>query len=142
MKYRHTQFAYLIVVFMAIIVLPALLVASFSQPQEAWPAGVVAVLLVLFAWLFSSLKIEVNDENLVFWFGPGWLRKIIPLTEIVACRAVRNPWWYGWGIHLTPKGWIYNVSGLRGVEITLTSGKTLRLGTDEPQALAQAINNH
>lgn len=141
MRYQHTQFAYLIIVFMAIIVLPALLVASFSQPRESWPAAVVAVLLVLFAWLFSSLKIEVNDENLVFWFGPGWWRKIIPLAEIVSCKVVRNSWWYGWGIHLTSRGWVYNVSGLQGVEITLTSGKTLRLGTDEPQALASAINN-
>jgi hypothetical protein len=141
MKYQHTQFAYLIVVFMAIIVLPSLLVASFTQPTQAWPVAAMAILLILFAWLFSSLKIEVNEENLVFWFGPGWLRRIIPLAEIVSCKIVRNPWYYGWGIHMTPKGWIYNVSGLRGVEIVLTSGKTLRLGTDEPQALANAINN-
>ncbi len=139
MKYQHTQFAYLIVIFMAIIVLPALLVANFTQPAQAWPTAVVAILLILFTWLFSSLKIEVNEENLVFWFGPGWWRKIIPLQEIIACRTVRNPWWYGWGIHLTTKGWVYNVSGWQGVEITLTSGKTLRLGTDEPQALVRAI---
>ena len=141
MKYQHTQFAYLIGIFMAIIVLPALLVASFSQPSQSWPAAVVAILLVLFAWLFSSLKIEVNEANLVFWFGPGWLKKIIPLTQISNCKVVKNPWWYGWGVHMTPKGWIYNVSGLQGVEITLTTGKNIRLGTDEPQALAQAINN-
>lgn len=141
MKYQHTQFAYLIVVFVAIIVLPSLLMASFSQPAQSWPAAVAAILLVLFAWLFSSLKIEVNEANLVFWFGPGWLRKIIPLAEITSCKTVKNPWWYGWGIHMTPKGWIYNVSGFQGVEITLVSGKTIRLGTDEPQALAQAINN-
>ena len=140
MKYQHTQFAYLIVVFMAIIVLPALLLAGFSQPTQSWPAGVVAILLVLFTWLFSSLKIEVNEENLVFWFGPGWWRKVIPLQEVTGCRSVKNPWWYGWGIHLTPRGWIYNVSGFQGVEITLVSGKTLRLGTDEPQALVRAIN--
>lgn len=141
MKYQHTQFAYLIVIFMAIIVLPASLMASFAQPAKSWPAGVAAILLVLITWLFSSLKIEVNEANLVFWFGPGWWRKIIPLVEITSCKIVRNPWWYGWGIHMTPKGWIYNVSGFQGVEITLVTGKTIRLGTDEPQALAQAINN-
>jgi hypothetical protein len=54
---------------------------------------------------------------------------------------VRNPWYYGWGIRITPDGLLYNVSGTRAVEITLTDGSKLRLGTDEPEALCQAIRS-
>ena len=74
-----------------------------------------------------------------FRFGIGLIRKRIPLAEIVEVRPVRNSWLYGWGIHRTPHGWLYNVSGWEAVEITLTSGKHLRLGTDEPQRLMQVL---
>jgi hypothetical protein len=47
--------------------------------------------------------------------------------------------WYGWSIRLTPHGWLYSVSGLAAVELTLQDGKRLRIGTDEPERLCQAI---
>jgi len=52
---------------------------------------------------------------------------------------VRNKWWYGLGIRLTPHGWLYIVSGLDAVEIVRISGKKFRVGTDEPQALVTAL---
>ena len=57
----------------------------------------------------------------------------------MAIAPVRNSWIHGWGIHRTPHGWLYNVSGWEAVEIALTSGKRFRLGTDEPQQLTQAL---
>jgi len=59
--------------------------------------------------------------------------------EIEDATPVRNHWFYGWGIRLTPHGWLYNVSGLGAVEIVLSSGKHYRIGTDRPEELAQAI---
>lgn len=53
---------------------------------------------------------------------------------------MRNKWWYGWGIRLTPHGWLYNVSGLDAVELHLTGGRKVRLGTAEPAQLSRAIN--
>ena len=50
-----------------------------------------------------------------------------------------QPWWYGWGIHLTPRGWLYNVGGLDAVELALNNGRTLRIGSDEAAALARAL---
>jgi len=35
--------------------------------------------------------------------------------------------------------WVYNVSGLEAVEVTLRSGKRFRIGTDEPEALLTAL---
>ena len=48
-------------------------------------------------------------------------------------------WWYGWGIHLTPYGWLYNVSGWDAVAITLRNGRRVSLGTDQPNELCAAI---
>jgi plasmid stabilization system protein ParE len=46
---------------------------------------------------------------------------------------------YGWGIRLTPSGWMFNVSGLDAVELTLRSGKRFRIGTDDPRDVIQAL---
>jgi hypothetical protein len=72
-------------------------------------------------------------------FGLGIIRKRVPIAEIVACEPMRIKWWYGWGIHLTPYGWLYNVSGLNAVAITLRNGRKLAFGTDDPQGLADAL---
>ena len=54
-------------------------------------------------------------------------------------RAVRNPWYTGWGIRLGPGYVLWNVSGRGAVELDLASGRRFRVGTDEPAALVSAI---
>lgn len=54
-------------------------------------------------------------------------------------EVARSRWWEGWGIRITPRGMLYNVSGTDAVEINLRSGQRLWIGTDEPEALAQAL---
>ena len=100
---------------------------------------VVAAIVILMLVLFSSLTTEVSEEDFTFWFGIGVVRKRILLSDIAACRPVRNPWYYGWGIHWTPRGWLYNVAGSLAVEIDLVNGKRLRVGTNEPEALCTAL---
>ncbi|MFC2014949.1 hypothetical protein ACFLUP_03040, partial [Chloroflexota bacterium] len=65
--------------------------------------------------------------------------KKFKLQDIKSCRAVRNFWYYGWGIRRTPYGWLYSVSGLGAVEIELVTGKKYRIGTDVPSELEKAI---
>jgi hypothetical protein len=60
--------------------------------------------------------------------------------EIEECTIVKNSWWYGWGIRLTPYGWLYNVAGWEAVEVLLKNGKKIRIGTDEPEKLSLAID--
>jgi hypothetical protein len=69
----------------------------------------------------------------------GLICKKIPLAEIAACEPIRIRWWYGWGIHLTPYGWLYNISGFDAVAIKLRDGRKFALGTDDPDGLAEAI---
>jgi len=106
-----------------------------------WAKAGIAASLGIGAALFASLTVRVTDRELHFYFGPGFWNKQIPLDEIVAARAVRNSPWYGWGIRLTPHGWLYNVSGLDAVEIETTDGTTLRIGTDEPEKLVEVLHS-
>lgn len=93
----------------------------------------------LLAVLFSSLTVYVTDRELVFYFGPGFWTRRFALDDIISAEAVRNAALYGWGIRYTPHGWLYNVSGLRAVEVTVRGEGQIRIGTDEPEALEQAI---
>lgn len=87
----------------------------------------------------TNLTTQVEDETLHWWFGSGIWKKSVPLNEIASAEPVENKWWWGWGIRYYGKGWLYCVSGLQAVEIILKSGKHIRIGTDDPQGLAEAL---
>ncbi len=96
-------------------------------------------LVLLIGALFSTLTIAIQDGVLQASFGPGLIKKKVKLTEIASVRPIPVRWWYGLGIHLTPHGWLYNVSGWKAVEITLHDGRHFCLGTDESENLVRAI---
>ena len=113
----------------------------FVASRAGWHPilGVVFLVLVIMAVLFCSLTVQIREGWLECHFGIGVIRKKIAVADIVGARQVRNRWYYGWGIRMTPAGWMFNVSGLDAVEIELASGKRFRVGTDRPQDLLQAI---
>jgi hypothetical protein len=136
--YKHTQVGTVILVSMGIFIL-----VSFAILREVGPNPVLLAvmgLLLVLAVLFSSLTVEVTGEAVKIRFGPGPIRKDFPMLEIRSASAVRNHWAYGWGIRLTPHGWLFTVSGLDAVELEMTDGKRYRIGTDQPQELLNAIN--
>jgi hypothetical protein len=57
----------------------------------------------------------------------------------VSRHPVESPWYYGWGIRLTPQGMMLSVSGFHAVQITLRTGKKYLIGTDVPQELEETI---
>jgi len=116
-------------------VLAVVLATAHVTPILWLPLGVA-----LFAGVvFGSLTTEVDQAQFSFWFGPGAFRRSIALAEVHTCTVVQNPWWYGWGIHLTPRGWLYNVAGRDAIELTLRDGRTLRVGSDEAHTLCATI---
>lgn len=134
--YRHTQIGWLI---LAAVGFPALLILfSGDVLKGAWiPFSILLVALIL----FCVLTVEVNDQEVLASFGPGLIRRRIPIEEIETCASVINKWWFGWGLRAIPGGLMFNVSGLRAVHLTLKNGKQFRIGTDEPERLMEAIEN-
>lgn len=138
-SYKHTQLGVVILAAMGVGLLIVAVVGIAARPLM--PASIVAGVLALAAILFWNLTIEIADEMLTWSFGPGLIRKSVPLAEIKHVEAVRIHWWNGWGIHLTSQGWLYNVSGWDAVVVQLKSGKMFQLGTDEPQKLVEALRD-
>ena len=142
--YRHTQRSTAILALFLLAAIVPLAILLFG-PGPALPAGprlvLVATALVLAASAvaFSSLTIEVADGRLSWHFGPGVLRKSIPVATIAGAETTTTKLWEGWGIHLTLRGWLYNVAGRGAVLVTRRDGGRFMLGSDEPDALLEAI---
>jgi hypothetical protein len=141
MSYRHTQTGWLTLGVCGVLL--AFLVgfsARVPEPHARMAARCLGVSVILiYMVVFGSLTVMVNSEAVTVQFGLGVIRKRIRLADVASCRAVRSSWWWGWGIRLIPDGWLYNVSGLDAVELTMKNGHVFRIGTDEPQRLAEFI---
>jgi|SRR6476646_10472412 len=135
-RYQHTQIGHAIVWSLLAIIL----IVNGGLGHHAPPLAVSIMLLVCLI-LFYRLNVTIDDEMLCASFGPGIIRKRVPLVDIVRCEPIRIRWWYGWGIHVTPCGWLYNVSGFDAVAITLRDGRKLALGTDDPHGLTAGIRD-
>ena len=136
-RYEHTQVGYCIIV--AIVVAMVAIGIILSTTGTNLIAIAVLVVLAIALVSFPSLTVIISEEELLVRFGPGLVRKRFKLNEIASCQAVKNPWYYGWGIRLTPHGILFRVSGFHAVQIKLVTGKEYLIGTDVPQELEEAI---
>jgi len=138
--YEHRQFGRTtLLALVAGIAVVGLLPVFSREPPVLVVWGAVMLVLALAAVICSSLTVTVNERALRLRFGPGPIRRTIELKDIAAAQPVKNPWWYGYGIHLTPKGWLWNVSGPDAVELTLSDGRRFVVGTDDPAGLTDAL---
>jgi hypothetical protein len=148
-RYSHTQTGWwLLVALGAGIVALALRRIGVRTGSRALPAvqtgiifGAVFVVLVITAALLTTLTVRVTNDTVTWRFGPGVVRFSLPLAEIVSVASARTPLWAGIGIHWIFTGWVYNVSGRDAVELTKRDGSKVWIGTDEPDALAAAIES-
>ena len=137
MRYYHRQIGTVVVIGLTTSI--AFLVSMLTLKGDTALIVPLASALVLIGVLFFSLTIQIDKGELKFWFGVGLIRKRIALTKIASCKVTTSSILYGWGIHLTLRGWLYNVSGFNAVEINLKDGKRFLLGSDEPHELCAAL---
>lgn len=134
--YRHTQIGWFIIVSLAtgIVVCGILNMDTHSIALDS----LIAILLGV-AFLFSSLTVTVDDESIEIRFTQGIIKKKFDLASITSCRAVKNVRPLGFGIHMNKKGGLFNVSGFQAVELVMRNNRIYRIGTNEPEALAEVI---
>ena len=87
-----------------------------------------------------TTKLDPNCLHIVF---SPLRRRDIPLSDIAHWEArTYNPIrdYGGWGIRVGRRGRAYNVSGNRGVELQLTNGKKLLIGSQRSEELSAAIS--
>ncbi len=126
----------------AVIVMAIVYTFSTEDSMDAIVAvSTFTVISIIVALMFFRLKTEVMDDEVVLTFGIGPVKKRIATNQIKEVSIVRNKWYFGWGIRYYGKGWLWNIWGLDGVELTLKDKKSkFRIGTQEPQKLHDEIS--
>ncbi len=139
--YSHRQIGTVLLMMMAPAIAVALAVRPRGPEGDGWGVvfGAILALTAITILVFGWLTVQVTNESLQLRFGIGLVRRRWAIADLRSAKAVRNPWYYGWGIRYTPHGWLFNVSGLDAVEIELASGRRYRIGTDQPEELLRAI---
>jgi hypothetical protein len=124
----------------------------FNKPWGTKPASDLALIIInmgmfLFIILFFSfnLKTVITEQYISFRFFPLQTKMRIIYWKQVKCVSVikydgMKEYW-GFGLKYMPgKGWCYTMPGHYGIKLTLTSGKTILIGTHMAEEVTQIIN--
>jgi hypothetical protein len=134
--YKHTQVAWHIILPADIAALVCLYLV-FARGITL--AAIGFFVLVLMTYLFYALTVTGTEETLQVKFGIGLIRKSFRLRDIYSVEPFRTSFWHGWGIHYSPDGTVFNVSGFGAVRLTMTGGKRYIIGTDDGDRLRRYI---
>jgi hypothetical protein len=137
--YRHTQIRFPIAILL--VALLFLAIAVVVSTHYGIEAVVIYILIAAVLANYLSLTVEVKPEKIEMRFGLGLLRRSIALGNVHNLCVVETSIEDGLGMHLTGTGWLYNISGRQAVEIILRDDSQVRIGSDEPEELARAIEN-
>lgn len=138
MRYEHTQYGPLHLVLLG----PA--AAMFAVAAVAPVTSLRVVMLVAGAFMlvlaasFRKLTVRDGGDRLLIEFGPlPLVRKSVLYSEIEEVDSGRKTTLDSWGAHYMPgRGWTYSLWGFGCVVLRVAGGKTLRVGTDDPEGLA------
>ena len=116
-----------------------------DKPGPDWMIWLITVLcgvIVPVAFLLARLETTVDHTGLRLRYVPFRNRKIdasqIFSHTVVDYRPLRE--WGGWGIRFGfGRGWAYTAYGSRGVQLVLADRKRLLVGSQQPEALAAAL---
>ncbi len=113
-----------------------------SGPSPSAGVVLASATCALIPLLLGRLVTELRGDSLRWHYGwLGWPRWRVELDDIVTVEPARSSWVEGWGIRTTGEGMLYNSSGTQAVRLTLRDGRRLRLGTRDPQRLAQLLRD-
>jgi len=113
------------------------------------PDLVLIMMWALFGWAFpmmvytAGLTTEIRVDGIYIRYIPFHRKfRTIPFEaiqtyEVRTYRPLRE--YGGWGIRYGAGGKAYNVSGNRGVQLGLLSGRMILLGSQKPEELALSI---
>ena len=132
-EYDHIQKGVLPPILMTLVVI-CLGIAFFTKHTPPYMIIFIAAAIacVVLSLVFGHLAVRDEGDCLSVHFGPAPLfRKFIPYSEITAVEKDHSHFLSRWGIHLTRKGWLWNIGGFDCVRIE-TGAKSTLIGTDDP----------
>ncbi len=151
-QYFRQIWIWLVILFIAGLMWYTVISRLVGRPlgDEPMPAAMLIIFWLLFGIglpliaFYARLITEVRNDGVYFRYIPfhfSFRRILFSEIKNYTVRTYRPLWEYGgWGIRYNLRGgWAYNVSGNRGVQFELINGRRILLGSQQPEALAQAI---
>jgi hypothetical protein len=143
MEYKTKQIGWMIIILTVgvllgiFLFLPKLMAMDPNAGVAFYSTSGVFFFVLL---LFYQMETSIDEKVIEIKFGIGLIKKTIPIADIESVTAVKNSWWFGWGIRLTPYGWLWNISGYDAVELLKKSdGKKFRIGCKDSAELESEI---
>jgi hypothetical protein len=141
--YRHVQTGMWMRIFMlvlaGVLLIPGSVVLGTGDLGLSALALGIPLLVVVGAYVFSTLTIEVTASEVRWWFGFGWPGGRIERADLVAEEIANPSLLSGIGIHLTFTGWLWNVKLGTAVALHRNGRLATMLGTDDPSGLLDAL---
>ena len=132
---------------LALQIIPLIMVVVGLQTDdaEALVGGVAAFVIIglVQLWILTARLVTVVDQDaLRISFRWLWPSRTIKHGDIERYEARTYGLFDsgGWGVHYALAGWTYNVSGNRGVALTLKNGSRLLVGSQQPESLVRALD--
>lgn len=112
-------------------------------------SGFLIIALVFLLFVLLKLKTRIDEQGIYYQFYPfHFTKKLIPWNKISNCfireyNAISE--FGGWGIKFgffKRKTKCYTTKGSIGLQIELTSGNSILIGTQQKEMLQKALNNY
>ena len=141
--YKEITFGWIILIF----ILPGTVLLTYlyifqvgDRPLTTTPFLLISSLFVVVALLFYRMRVIVWSDKILISFGVGLIWKAIEIAKVENIEVVKNPFYFGWGIRMIPKGTMYNISGTRAIELHFKdTNRIVRIGSKNPEQLKKEI---
>ena len=124
-----------------LVILLLISVVIVFTSNHAYTAIIVLLVNLVIAILFFSMTIKVIKNKVIWYFGLGFLRKEIEISEIVETSSYETKWYEGIGIRMLKDGWLYNASVGKALKLTLFDGKKIYLGCKDLEGFQQSLES-
>lgn len=116
---------------------------DWTDPGRLWSAAATIGVLGVIQYVFGGLTVVVHTDGIRVGLGKGWpFRTWLPLSEIqemesVTYRPLRE--FGGWGLRGSRMKRAWTARGNRAVVLSMTDGRRIYIGSDEPSRLEGRI---
>jgi hypothetical protein len=139
--YQHSQ------VYRAIwLILPltmgvsAALLYGSAEPDADVGIAILVLSALGILLLFGRLRVELDGSHLRWRFGwlgwPRWQLQLADIQAVSKCSLDDVP---GSGIKRSRSGMVYSAGGNQGLRLSLSDGRSLRLGTPQAERLCALL---
>jgi hypothetical protein len=135
--YERTVYGIYMMGFMAIVAafISTAMFMSDDPDKPYWTLLIFAVVPLF----FGVMKVSVDKRELRIRFPLGVPRRTLAIADIEAVTVTRSKMETGFGVSVKPSHGRYCISGPSAVSILMGNGRTVLVGTPEPEKLLKAI---